>query len=137
MGLRPGCGGPNAGPPGAPGRARANQRTPQRPVGGAGARPGGGAAAVGAAGRFHPDADAAWAQFSLPEALLLAERLCRDVRRDALRNIPGVRTMRLSHLLWVHRQNERYGAAAQTGWRIGYGLWRVVRAVLNPLQAAG
>jgi uncharacterized protein len=45
--------------------------------------------------------------------------------------------MKLSHLLWVHRQNARYGAAAQTGWRLGFGLWRVIRAALNPLQAAG
>jgi predicted GTPase len=87
--------------------------------------------------RFHPEAHTAWAQFSLPEALLLAERLCRDVRREALRHIPGVRAMRLSHLLWVQRQSERYGPVAQTGWRVGFGLWRVVRAVLNPLQAAG
>jgi len=86
---------------------------------------------------FHPEARAAWAQFSLPEFLLLTERLCRDVRREALRHIPAVRAIRLSHLLWVQRQNERYGAAAQTGWRIGFGLWRVVRAALNPLQAAG
>ena len=87
--------------------------------------------------RFHPEAHTAWAQFSLPEALLLAERLSRDVRREALRHIPGVRAMRLSHLLWAQRQSERYGAVAQTGWRVGFGLWRVVRAVLNPLQAAG
>ena len=87
--------------------------------------------------RFHPEADSAWAQFSLPEVLLLAERLCRDVRREALRHIPGIRTMRLGHLLWVQQQNERYGAAAQTGWRVGFGLWRLVRAALNPLQAAG
>jgi predicted GTPase len=87
--------------------------------------------------RFHPEAQTAWAQFSLPEALLLSERLCRDVRREALRHIPGVRAMRLSHLLWVQRQHERYGAVAQTGWRVGSGLWRTVRAALNPLQAAG
>ena len=87
--------------------------------------------------RFHPEARTAWAQFSLPEFLLLAERLSRDVRREALRHIPAVRAIRLSHLLWVHRQNERYGAVAQTGWRMGFGLWRVVRAALNPLQAAG
>lgn len=87
--------------------------------------------------RFHPEAHTAWAQFSLPEVLLLAERLCRDVRREALRHIPGVRAMRLSHLLWAQRQHERYGAVAQTGWRVGYGLWRVVRAALSPLQAAG
>jgi len=87
--------------------------------------------------RFHPEAHTAWAQFSLPEFLLLAERLCRDVRREALRHIPAVRAIRLSHLLWVRRQKERYGAVAQTGWHIGFGLWRVIRAALNPLQAAG
>jgi uncharacterized protein len=87
--------------------------------------------------RLHPEAHSAWAQFSLPEVLLLGERLCRDVRREALRHIPGIRTLRLSHLLWVQRQSERYGAAAETGWHVGYGLWRMVRAVLNPLQAIG
>ena len=45
--------------------------------------------------------------------------------------------MRLSHLLWIHRQNERYGAVAQTGWRMGFGFWRIIRAALNPIQAAG
>jgi uncharacterized protein len=87
--------------------------------------------------RFHPESHTAWARFSLPEALLLAEQLCRDVRREALRHIPGVRAMRLSHLLWVQRQHERFGDVAHTGWRVGYGLWRIVRAVLNPLQAVG
>ena len=87
--------------------------------------------------RFHPEAHEAWAQFSLPEVLLLAERLSRDVRGEALRHIPGVRTLRLGHLLWVRQQNERYGGVARTGWRTGFALWRLVRAVLNPLQAAG
>jgi predicted GTPase len=87
--------------------------------------------------RFHPEARAAWAQFSLPEVLLLTERLCRDLRREALRHIPGVRAIRLGHLLWLHEQNERYSEVAQKGWRLGFGLWRVVRAMLNPLQAAG
>ena len=87
--------------------------------------------------RFHPETTTAWAQFSLPEVLLLTERLSRDVRREALRHIPGVRAISLSHLLWVHAQHERYGEAAQTGWRVGFGLWRILRAVLNPLQAAG
>jgi hypothetical protein len=77
--------------------------------------------------RFHPGAHSAWAQFSLPEALLLSERLCRDVRREALRHIPGIRTLRLSDLLWVHRQNERYGA----GLRMGYEFWRLARAAIT------
>jgi hypothetical protein len=87
--------------------------------------------------RFHPDAASAWSRFSLPEALLLAERLARDFRRDALQHIPGIRAVRLSHLLWLQRQNDQYGALAQTGWRVGYGVWRLVRAALNPLQAVG
>jgi predicted GTPase len=87
--------------------------------------------------RFHPEADDAWAQFTLPEFLLLIERLCRDIRRESLRHIPAAGTIRLSHLLWAHRQNSRYGVMARTGWRIGFGLWRLVRAGLNPLQAAG
>jgi predicted GTPase len=89
------------------------------------------------AGRFHPETDEAWAQFTLPEFLLLTERLCRDIRRESLQHVPAVGTIRLGHLLWVHRQNRRYGVMARTGWQIGFGLWRIVRAALNPLQAAG
>src|SRR5579864_6106287 len=87
--------------------------------------------------RFHPEAHDAWAQFTLPEFLLLTERLCRDIRRETLGHIPAAGTIRLSHLLWAHRQNRRYGVMARMGWRIGSGLWRIVRAGLNPLQAAG
>src|SRR5215471_18660765 len=87
--------------------------------------------------RFHPEAHTAWAQFSLPEFLLLAERLCRDVRREALRHIPAVRAIKFSHLLWLRRQNERYGPIARTGWRMGFGLWRIARGALNPIQAVG
>jgi len=39
--------------------------------------------------RFHPASRTAWAHFSLPEFLLLTERLSRDVRREALRHIPA------------------------------------------------
>jgi hypothetical protein len=48
-----------------------------------------------------------------------------------------VGSIRLSHLLWVHRQNKRYGTIARAGWRIGYAVWRIIRAGLNPLQAVG
>jgi uncharacterized protein len=37
----------------------------------------------------------------------------------------------------VRRQNERYGAISRTGWRMSFGLWRIVRGALNPLQAVG
>ena len=87
--------------------------------------------------RFHPEAHEAWAQFTLPEALLLTERLSRDVRREALRHIPGLRSLRLSHVLWLQQQKERYGEIARTGWQAGFALWRIVRGVFNPFQAIG
>src|SRR5215468_8663467 len=87
--------------------------------------------------RFHADAEDAWAHFSLPEAMLLGERLCRDIRREALRRIPGIRGVKLSHMLWLQSQSERYGPLAHLGWKLGYGVWRAVRAVINPLQAVG
>jgi predicted GTPase len=87
--------------------------------------------------RFHPEGHAAWARFSLPEFLLLTEQISREVRRQALRHIPGVRAIRLNHLLWVHRQSSRYGPVAHTGWQVGFGIWRIIRAALNPVQAAG
>jgi uncharacterized protein len=86
---------------------------------------------------FHPEAATPSAQFTLPELLLLTERLSRDIRREALRHIPAVGSIRLSHLLWVHQQNERYGVLARKGWHLGFGLWRILRAGLNPLQAVG
>jgi uncharacterized protein len=87
--------------------------------------------------KFNPDVRDAWSEFSLPEALLLAERLCHSVRREALLHIPGVRSVRLSHVLWVHRQNEQYGDAARTGWHVTHTLWRLLRVVISPLQALG
>jgi uncharacterized protein len=86
--------------------------------------------------RLHPEARDPWAQFSLPEALLLAERLARDIRGEALRHIPGVRTIRLSHVRWLQRQADSYGEVARKGWTFGFGAWRVLRGALNPIQAA-
>ena len=40
-------------------------------------------------------------------------------------------------MLWFQQQYERYGAVVQTVWRVGYGLWRVVRIPLNPLARRG
>jgi predicted GTPase len=36
-------------------------------------------------------------------------------------------------MLWL----QRYGPMARLGWQLGYGLWRAVRAAINPLQAVG
>jgi len=53
--------------------------------------------------RFRSRSAHRLAQFSLPEFLLLAERLCRDVRREALRTSRGMRAISQS-LLWARRK---------------------------------
>ena len=87
--------------------------------------------------RFHPHDPSAWAKFTLPELLLLTERVSRDLRREALRSMPGARDITLSRVLWFKQQYERYGPVMQALWRWGYGAWRVVRIPLNPIAAAG
>src|SRR5262249_59505835 len=82
--------------------------------------------------RLHPEAQTPWAQFRVPELLLLTERVSRDLRRDALRTIPGVRSMKFGHALWLKQMVDRY----EPIWTAGYNLWRVVR-LWNPAAAIG
>jgi hypothetical protein len=83
--------------------------------------------------RLHPETQTPWAEFSLPDLLLLTKRVSQDLRREALRTIPGIRKMRFSHALWLRQMAERYGPM----FTVGYKLWRVVRAVWNPTAAVG
>jgi predicted GTPase len=84
------------------------------------------------AGRLHPETQAPWAQFSLPDVLLLTERVSQNLRREALRMIPGIRFIKLGHVLWVKQMVDRYGPI----WTVGYNLWRIVRGIWNPTSAA-
>ena len=70
------------------------------------------------AGRLHPETHSPWAQFSVPEVLLLTERVSRDLRREALRTIPGIRIIKLGHVLWLTQKigMDRYGV-----WATAYG----------------
>jgi predicted GTPase len=84
------------------------------------------------AGRLHPESQSPWAQFSVPEILLLTERVSRDLRREALRTIPGIRIVKLGHVLWLKQKVERYGPV----WNVGYSVWRLAR-LWNPATAVG
>jgi hypothetical protein len=86
---------------------------------------------------FHPKESTPWAKITLPEVLLLTERVSRDLREEALRSIPGARDITLSRVLWFKHQIDRFGPIARTAWRVGYGVWRLVRVPLNPVQAVG
>lgn len=86
--------------------------------------------------RFHPDSPDAMARVTLPEALLLTERIARDLRRGVLRHVPGARQVRIDHLLWVKRQKDRYGKTALLAAKFGYGMFRLIRLYLDPAKAA-
>jgi hypothetical protein len=85
---------------------------------------------------FHPGEEHAVAHVTLPEALLLGELVARRLRRWVLGNMPFPERMRLSWVLWAKAKLDRYGAAAQTAWRVGEPLWRAWRFARNPPVAA-
>src|SRR5262249_11869548 len=85
--------------------------------------------------RLRPGGENAWAEFTLPELLLLTERVSRDLRGTALRYVPGVRDVKLSHVLWVKSQYERYGGLAAKLYSLGTTAWRLFRVPVNPVGA--
>jgi len=46
--------------------------------------------------------------------------------------IPGIRFIRLGHVLWAKEMVDRYGPT----WSLGYNLWRIIRVIWNPASAA-
>lgn len=66
--------------------------------------------------------------FTLPEALLLIERVASRFRADLRDAVPFSDSIRLRTLIWLWRNRAR----AQDWARKGYGVWRVVRLVKNP-----
>ncbi|WP_237217807.1 GTPase, partial [Falsiroseomonas oryziterrae] len=82
--------------------------------------------------RFHPDDPDAAARVTLPELLLLTERVSRDLRRFVLMHMPGARSLRIDHALKVKRLVDRWGAPAQRVFEVGYAAWRIGRIAANP-----
>ncbi|MGE0039017.1 MAG: GTPase family protein [Xanthobacteraceae bacterium] len=80
---------------------------------------------------FHPEQTETLTEFTLPEVLLLTERVSRRLRGKALRSIPFVRQMKIGRVVWVWRTIERYGPLAQAGYR----LWRLGRVAFDPVTA--
>jgi uncharacterized protein len=66
--------------------------------------------------------------FTLPEALLLIERVASRFRGDLREAVPFSDSVRLRTLVWIWRNRGR----AQDWAQAGYGVWRVIRLVKNP-----
>ncbi len=66
--------------------------------------------------------------FTLPEALLLVERVASRFRSDLREAVPFSDSIRLRTLVWLWSNRGR----AQDWAQAGYGIWRVIRLVKNP-----
>jgi hypothetical protein len=80
--------------------------------------------------RMHPEiADPVW-QFTVPEALAIAERVSRRLATFTVENIPFSERLTVAHVLTLYRWRGAIGVAERA-----YDLWRLVR-VVNPMTAA-
>jgi uncharacterized protein len=58
---------------------------------------------------FHKDTAQARYEITLPEMLLLTERVSRDLRAATVKYLPGAREIRINHLVWMKEKYDRYG----------------------------
>jgi predicted GTPase len=86
---------------------------------------------IAVARHFHPEHDETLTEFTLPEVLLLTERVSRRLREKALRSVPFVRQVKIGRVLWALQTIERYGPLA----RVGYRFWRLGRVAFDPMTA--
>ncbi len=70
--------------------------------------------------------------FTLPEALLLIDRVALRYREVLRRNLPFSDQLSVNALLWVWRRQGRLRAA----WSAGFLVWRGVRLAVNPAAGA-
>lgn len=83
---------------------------------------------------YYPRSGQATWQFTLPEALLLSERLSQRLRQQLLEQVPGVHHIRVGQV----RQLWSYRPLAEQGRRwlgVASRVWRVARWT-NPVHAA-
>ncbi|MCB1406458.1 MAG: 50S ribosome-binding GTPase [Rhodobacteraceae bacterium] len=66
--------------------------------------------------------------FTVPEALLLIDRVALQYRAFLLRNVPLSDRLSVRTMHWLWRKQD----AALTAWETGFLAWRGVRLVINP-----
>ena len=79
---------------------------------------------------YGPESVEPLARFTVPEALLLAERTSRRLRADLLAAVPFVHAVPLSTCLWWYRRRGLLDAATRA-----YDVYRVFRPIMNPVSA--
>ncbi len=76
---------------------------------------------------FHPGASRAHLRFSLPEILLLAERLARDLRGAVVTHVPGARQIQVCDALWLKELYDQHGETAKQAYDYFTRFQRIAR----------
>lgn len=79
---------------------------------------------------YGPESVEPLARFTVPEALLLAERTSRRLRADLLAAVPFVHAVPLSTCLWWYRRRDLLDLATRA-----YDVYRVFRPLIDPVSA--
>ncbi len=76
---------------------------------------------------YHPEVDQPLLELTVPHALLIVERACRDLRRDVTEQIPFSHRLTMGDLLRMQRWKDTAEKA--------FDVYRAGRMVINPLDA--
>ena len=79
---------------------------------------------------YGPDSVEPLARFTVPEALLLAERTSSRLRADLLAAVPFIHAVPLSTALWWYRRRNLLDLAVRAN-----DIYRVFRPIVNPVSA--
>jgi len=83
---------------------------------------------------YRPDAAMPLAAFTIPEALLLSQRVSARLRRTILDIVPLSDRLTLAELIWASRTVGKVSPLLDLG-RVAYDAYRSVRLVVNPAGA--
>jgi predicted GTPase len=83
---------------------------------------------------YRSDAAMPLAAFTMPEALLLVERVSSRLRRTMLDMFPFSDRLTFAQLLWAYESTDRAKALIKVGGNV-YGAYRALRPVINPAGA--
>jgi len=79
---------------------------------------------------YHPSSKHPLWEFTVPEVLLLSERISGRLRRSILEHTPLSERLRIGQILWFQQKI----TASQPVYKIGMGVFRIAR-LLNPVTA--
>lgn len=87
------------------------------------------------AAHYHPGVERARYRLTLPEALLLTERVSRDLRAACLRHVPASQHVQIATLLKARDLYDAHGETVKTLYSVARAARTATSVVTNPVSA--